>query len=464
MCNNRKNVTITLTPDWQGDTVTELGVEIVLEAGSSVSGELFSISERVVNRSFNELLTPLSVCDELGPIPCSTTSSVRASYIVALSYRAERETSGDIRISYRVAVREGEVNPVFDFGSEPGGAVGCAITFLPRFAWESLSVELRWELDALPELCSAVWTYGEGSCRADISSDALELSVFTVGRLKTVRRDNFCFAWIDNSALDGEGIARWMAEYITKAAKFFRDERSPYVIATRSKIYTDHKVGYTFGGTAFICSYAWLYDRNDPPSVQQLTSLFPHESIHNWIKLGLDSDPFGLNTWYIEGMAEYYCAILPYRFGLITAEKLCELLNGRWTNYSGNPHIHTSNMDCGKLLFKDPDATRIPYQRGFFYLSNMDARIRSATKGEKCLDDIMFAILERQRGGEVCGVDTWLELTSEALGCDTRPEYESMADGSAVQYPSAECTGGALYVKAGTDEHGNTVYSYEVVR
>ena len=86
--------------------------------------------------------------------------------------------------------------------------------------------------------------------------------------------------------------------------------------------------------------------------------------MHNWVTL-LD-EPFGTCTWYVEGMAEFYCLVLPWRFGLASREELLEQLNDRAEQYYEN-----------QMCIRDRATTREQ-------MDNALDRLRRALKKQGC--------------------------------------------------------------------------------
>lgn len=454
------NVKAVLTPSWGENCPESLNIIIELDGTQAKSGEkLVKFNKRTVNREFNRLLKPIKIFDDYGSLEFKEVESVFATHYLLDEIIILRDVIGTVRIEYAVAIDEGLPNPVFDLGSEPGGAMGSGTTFMPEIPADKLHVTLRWDLSKLPVDCAAAWTYGRGDSSAITEGNGLQFAGYAFGKLRWVEEGNFGFYWFDAPGFDGKKIGQWTASLISKMATFFDDKGGDYRIFTRHK--SEPAGQKNCGGTALLHSYLWIYYEDNPPGVDELRHLFPHEAVHNWITLGRGDEPFGTCTWYVEGTAEYYSALLPYRYGLIDRKELIELLNQRCREYYSNPKLHDSNLDCGALLMKDLDATRIPYGRGFFYLTGVDEQIRKATNGQKNLDNVVLEILRLQRTGVPCDNETWLELAGKLTGRDMRPEFNAMAAGELVT-PHALCFGEEICVEECVDERGSLSFRYEV--
>lgn len=80
--------------------------------------------------------------------------------------------------------------------------------------------------------------------------------------------------------------------------------------------------------------------------------------------------------------------------------------------------------------------TKVPYGRGFFYLTAADAAIRRSSRGERCLDDVMRAI---SASAPPDGNEAWIREYGRYVGEENaRREYEFLRDGGVVD-PAADC-------------------------
>jgi predicted metalloprotease with PDZ domain len=164
--------------------------------------------------------------------------------------------------------------------------------------------------------------------------------------------------------------------------------------------------------------------------------------VHNWISL--NDTPFGTCTWYVEGMAEFYSAVVPWRMGIVTKEELLAELNKRASQFYENPYIHTPNEVLGRNLMSNKEMTRVPYGRGFFYMTHADAEIRKATQGEKCLDDVMQEIRAMFKRDPQLQNDAWLCAYGKIVGREqAEAELANLQNGGEI-IPQAECFGGEI--------------------
>jgi hypothetical protein len=431
-----RKINVVLTPEWDGEKVPSLNVNINAEIDVKENKEIFWINEVTIFKPFTRLKEAISVTDKSGRILYKEENEQQGP-VKLRKYIAKRAAEGTIDISYTLLLDAAGKNPVFDLGWEKGGMTGAGMTFMPRFEQGSYEYTIIWNMDKLPQDCIGVWSFGEGKVTKVGGEGLLMDTFYAAGLMDSVRFGNFSYYWMSNSII--LPLAVTSSQIFQYESKFFHDAGEKYTIFTR---HTDSKESKRAGGTALERSYMYLYLNNEQLDPSWIKFLFAHEMVHNWVQM--DNTPFGICTWYIEGMAEYYSALLPWRMGIVTKEELCKELNKRAAQYYENPCISCTDMESGGKLMADPEMTRIPYGRGFFYLLHADGMIRMATKGERCLDDVMLALLERSQKGEKLGNEDWFKEYGDIVGVETaRAEHKSFSNGGEV-VPDAACYEGAI--------------------
>jgi predicted metalloprotease with PDZ domain len=68
-----------------------------------------------------------------------------------------------------------------------------------------------------------------------------------------------------------------------------------------------------------------------------------------------------------------------------------------------------SAAEVAKIGFKDERIRHTPYERGFLYFADCDARIREASKGKRKLDDVILELFARRNAGEKITQADWLD-------------------------------------------------------
>lgn len=436
-----KKVKVNLTPMMASRLAKEASIEISLklqEFACKAGEMLFELNGRTIMKPFETFAVPLQITDEAGEVPFEKVEENRG-YILAWMYKPLRDTKGEIQVHYTLALKPVGVNPCFDFGFEEGGIDGAGMTSMPAFAEESAKEQydytLTWDLSKMMENATAAWAFGPGTCHKVAFGGLLQQTFYAAGELNAVRFGRFGYYWFSGRemlqpAMDAARIFDYESE-------FFEDAEDPYNIFIRKTVGSERA-----GGTAYTRSYMCVYSEGNDLSPDWLFFLYAHEMVHNWVHLS--DSPFGTCTWYVEGMAEFYSSVLPFRAGIASKEQLLKEINKRAQQYYQNPRNQVPNAEVGKHLMKDPEMTRVPYGRGFFYLTHADAMIRRATSGEKSLDDVVKALNKRYAEDKTLQNEAWIEEYGRYVGEKTaREEYEAMAQGKAVE-PECDCYGGAV--------------------
>lgn len=149
----------------------------------------------------------------------------------------------------------------------------------------------------------------------------------------------------------------------------------------------------------------WTYDDD---SYMGFLSLVAHEYFHLWnvkrvrpIELG----PFDYNNenytsllWVMEGFTSYYDELLLYRAGFYTEDKITRVFNGSINSIENQPGnkvqpVAHSSFDAWIKAYRPTEnsynTTISYYTKGSVVANMLDLKIINATKGEKCLDDVM---------------------------------------------------------------------------
>jgi hypothetical protein len=401
----------------------------------------------------------LSASDNLGELPLYVCEGP-GDYGPARFWRVERPTDGDVRLTYRVFPRvlpEGyRASPYFDLRNEDGGVNGAGVTFMVLPPDKPYRLSVHWNLSEMPEGCRGIWCMGEGDVTVVEQSRLLAFSYYAAGFVKEYRDagdDKFAMYWLSKPAFDTEAVARRIRDLFKYMSAFFGDEDAPYKVFVRKDPF--EKSG---GGTALRDSFMFGWSEATKPTPDSLQNLLAHEMVHNWPHTeGEEANC----TWYNEGTAEYYSIVLPFRAGISSVDDVLAQLAKRTERYYGNPLRELSNSEACEIYWKDRNAQRLPYGRGFFYLVDTDCRIREASGGKRSVDDVVLEMLRRRRAKEPHGLDVWLDLVSRETGVDEGPVFEAIARGQLI-LPRDEWFGSAFRaVKATlTDENGYASDSY----
>ncbi len=419
-------IEVLLTPIWREERAAFVKVCItMLKPEMEQDSRIFQLYKIIVGVPFLSFTKKILLQDEAGELDYATAEK-ESPKVIMEEYYLKRDTSGDIHISYEVELKPVGKNPAFDLGFEDGGMDGSGMSFMPMFQEKEYQFLLQWDLSQAPEGTRAIWSLGEGCIETVQSGTVLAESFYYAGNIKGIEKNGCGFYWFDNPKLPGEEVGRFVRDLFQEMKEFFQDGGETYSVFSRKvpEVLTGRN---KIGGLALTRSFLYLYPEENPPKEETLKFLFPHEMVHNWIKM--KDEPFGSCTWYVEGAAEYYSMVLPDRFGMITKEELTAQLNKKARDYYENPRLQVTNHYAGEHLFIDGEATLVPYGRGFFYLLHMDDIIKKATGSKKSLDDVVLAILARTRTMEECGNEVWLEEVKRISGLDVTREFEEMQSG-----------------------------------
>jgi hypothetical protein len=371
----------------------------------------------------------LQIRDSLGELPWEEQAGeAEMNFVHRNFYLAERDTEGEITLSYEVTPRvqpeEYRSSPYFDLVAEKGGVLGTGTTFLlhlPEFD-TSFDYHVSWELSGLPEGARGVWSLGCGTVdRPGTTTYEILFTAYMTGLVHSAEKGNAGFYWFDELPFDGEAGAGTITSLFDRMAAMFHDKGGDYRVFTRRNHFQDG------GGTALTRSYIYGYGTQDDVTEKGLQALLAHEMVHNWPTM--KDTPPGLGTWYVEGSAEYYCTLVLMEMGLCSLEETAQMIQEKVGSFYENAFQESPNLTLGENYWKDRRCQRLPYSRGMLYLSNLDARIQRETKGEKSLLDIEVALLDLEDPTP----EDFIRIGSEIAGFDLRPGYEFMAAGGRME-------------------------------
>jgi M61 glycyl aminopeptidase len=385
--------------------------------------------------------------DDSGVIPASEELQPQTPSATYRRWLAGRDTEGAVEVRYfapvRVVTTTTNNGPLFDLRAESGGVSGAGVTFLalPDTS-EELDVSLTWDLSRLSAGARGVSSFGEGDgdgfARLRATTERLAFSFYLAGPVRSwPERDDATFSmhWLTEPSFDTAAVAGKTERIYGAMCAFFREPEPGHRVFVRQHPYRGN------GGTAFSRSFVFGYCDHEPPAADSLTMLLAHETAHNWPRL---DGEHAETAWYSEGSAEYYSILLPYRSGITTEDEYLLEINDRAHGYYTNPLMTLSNAAAGRLFWKDNRAQRVPYGRGLFYLLDVNHQIATASSGRRSLDDLVLAVLDRQRAGERVGVPEWHDLVAAELGSDAaRAGFEAMAAGEWI-VPAPDALGASF--------------------
>jgi len=445
---------VTLTPR-TGDNgqVSALNVQMQLPAPAIQAGEaLLRMPVHIVSTPTAAYSAEqIQVTDRNGPLKLTAVDEAPSPEGVYRQYIAERAPVGDLVVTYtaepRPVTSETRNGPLFDLrsqsGEQYGGLMGAGVYFMATpTAATPYDITLNWDLSALPEGARGVWSLGEGERKITAPASTLAFSFYAMGDVSSepeAGADDFALYWLAQPPFDIEELASQTRGLYDSMASFFGDAEAPYRVFIRENPYP------AGGGTALAQSFMFGYGAGGETTSGGLKMLLAHEMAHNWPRLTDAEHP--LTAWYTEGNAEFFSSSLAYRAGYLEPDEFLQVVNGRAAAYYSNPYLKLSNAEAGRIFWSDARAQRVPYGRGFMYLTNVNAQLIEASDGQTSLGDLVNEILERQRRGEPGGLAEWVEIVTRELGPQAREEFEAMTRGEVI-IPRPDSLGPCFRVKA----------------
>jgi predicted metalloprotease with PDZ domain len=151
-----------------------------------------------------------------------------------------------------------------------------------------------------------------------------------------------------------------------------------------------------------------------PRGYEAFLALVLHEFFHTWNGTRLRPEPlvdpdltreaYTRSLWVVEGLTTYYTDLLLHRAGVIDADRylnrLADSIN-RWNAIPGRrlQSLSDSSLETWIRFYRPdehtPNAQISYYHKGALVGLMLDLHIRSATRGNRSLDDVMRALWDR---------------------------------------------------------------------
>lgn len=436
-----EKLNLTLKPCWEDETVAYMDVTgtIAAEGISSLEPALNYCSDAWNNIVPFPEYENLAITDELGEVPYELKSS--PSNFGGINYKGfyfKRDIKGTLRWSYRIFPRvlpEGySSSPYYDFRNEPFGLTGsgCFAFVLPDNDTRCL-FSLKWDMSQMPEEARAIWSFGKGDVVREMTTWEARFTFFAAGIMNAEEEGEFGIYWFGEPTFDIRPVTVRLRKLFQYMSAFFCDDDPSYKIILRRDPF--EKSG---GGSGAQRAFISGYSATSVTDAEQWACTLAHEMVHNWPIA--DDSVTGTGTWYTEGMAEYYSAVLPYRIGLADAAYTVKQLNIKGKDrYLDNLYREVPNMELPKIQWQDRRAQTVAYGRGFVYLSNVEAQLRR--KGTGSIDEIApkYDFLHPLKESD------WIEFITERLGEESLADFEDMKAGK-LQIPDPDGFGDAFTV------------------
>jgi hypothetical protein len=429
---------VVLKPEAEAGTIDRLDVWMRIPAPDVPAGGT------LLRMPVNIVSTPTAAYDSSAIVARDDNGGLKLSQVEESptptgTYRhwtVGRPTVGDVVVTYGTPPRqvnsETRNGPLFDLRAQSGGLLGAGVYFfaLPENDTK-YAISVHWDLSHAPPGTRGISSAGEGDTQVIAPADSLRFSFYAVGPVKSEPasgKGDFGLYWLTTPPFDIDRLATSIHTLYDYMSRFFGDEGTPYRVFIRANPYP------AGGGTSLSHSFMFGFGSDGTTIADGPQMLIAHEMAHTWPTL--DGGEHAETAWYTEGTAEYYSAVLSERSGAIDLEKFLSVINDHATGYYTNPYIARTNTEAGALFWKDANAQRVPYGRGFMYLAAVDAKMRAKYGGKRSLDDLVLEALNRQRKGEKFGLQQWVDLVVRELGPGARQDYEDMVKGKMIVPPA----------------------------
>ncbi len=421
---------LTLTPRLGDDLHAGMHVSYALEAPRVQAGNtLIRLPKVIVGIPGAQVdAASMTVTDDAGALALQREDEAPTSASTYQRWIAMRDTEGDLRVSYfapaRLVDETTNNGPLYDLRVEAGGLNGAGVTFLALpDTTIAYNVTIEWDLSQAPARARGVCSLGEGRVQVVESPEDLALTYYMAGPLSAYpdsASSVFSMYWLSQPSFDPVAVGREIERLYFTMCDFFQEPEPGFRVFVRKHPYRGN------GGTAVQRSFMFGYSDAIKPNADDLASLLAHETAHTWPRLDGDH---GEGAWYDEGTAEYYSIMLAHRAQFASDEAFLELINDRARSYYTNPLQTLSNHDAVERFWLDPRAQRVPYGRGLFYFIDLNAKVLARSGGARSLDDLVLAVLNRQRAGEQVGASEWVDLVTAELGEQGRTDFEALLAG-----------------------------------
>ena len=301
--------------------------------------------------------------------------------------------------------------PPIELRADAGAFSGAGSTFLllpPESGVAHLAV--RWDLSALPKGAAAFSSFGPG----DVDLNTLQLasrferSYFMAGAIGYHASGSFFAAWQGTPPFDAGALMTWTGRLYGHYVAFFRPPQvQPYGVFLRPN---PVNAGGGFGlAGSFIATFG---PKTDP---EELKLTLAHEMFHTFAPS--IAQPGGLeSSWFGEGLAVFYARNLALRFGQIRPKAFLDDLNGTAGRYYTSVMARVPNSEVPARFWADTRIRTLPYDRGALYFATVDDAMRKTSEGRRSLDDLMLAMLARERSGRALSNADWEDLLRDNLG------------------------------------------------
>jgi hypothetical protein len=419
-------LSLALEPTWHGLAMDGLGVRYRFDPSSHAEPLELDWPTLVpeLGRTSDQL-TDLKVEDAQGNLPMRTGPSGGAQQ----AYVSDRRPVGMVSVSYRVPVahvRPPHRGPHRELQAVAGGleTSGAGVLLLPQAS--RFDLDAKWDL---PSDVQAQGSFGSNAFKVSVDRADLLSGFFLAGRFQTYpatpEPDGFTVYLLGQSRTTTPAFLDW-------TRRVYEAERLAFhgSIHRRFPLFeVSFDGGVPDSGTADKNGVFLYIPKGDPAPDWMLRVLMAHEMVHVWQPLFTDTTS---TDWFIEGTANYLESALPYQAGLISRQDFLNDINEHARDYYTNPLRHIGNDQIASAKWTSPTSWSVPYNRGFFYFADLDARTRRASDGKTTLVDLLLRYGSR-RNESVPDITAWRRVLRESAGDEAVRVFDDMLAGKSVQ-------------------------------
>lgn len=414
------------------NSITHIEVGMEISAVERKPESLFTLMAPVkytVISGIADRIEGLRVTDDEGNVELKQLEdeSAAGGMIIWRKWQATRAVAGPVKVFYRARMPEPGPHvpgPPYNLSLNGGGVsgAGCGFLALPEESGD-FSLRLTWDLEDLGPDAAGVSSLGDGDFETTGPIDRLFQSYYLAGPLGRYPEkggsEGFSSAWLGEPPFDVQELMAWSEKAHAALKSFFRDT-SPAPYRFFMRVGPADAGG---GGTALYNSFM-LYVPVEPEIARNPKETVFHEMTHKWVR-GIEGPP-GQTFWFSEGLTVHYTRLLMYRAGFSSSEEFLEDVNNTVRNFLTNPQRNMPNEDIEKKFWEDRNAQRLPYQRGSLYFAYVDGKIRTASEGNRSLDDMVFSLFDRRKNGEPLTKEIWIEELKKELGPSAETDFDSI--------------------------------------
>jgi hypothetical protein len=400
----------------KGEVAIDISIsDIDVPAGAP----LLSLSTMVPGASKPQTVEGLTVNDGLGPVPLESRNSGGSR-----QWSSTRAVKGELVIKYREPIENAPMTqggpPIAPRIDGDGfSSVGSMFVMSPQTS-APCRIAIDWDLSAMGAGAAAVSSYGDGNVELPAGPVArLNSCLFMAGHLKREPQaavtSGFSSVWLGEPPFDPRPAMQWTGQLHAWMSRFFHDKSEPPY-----RVFLRMNPMNAGGGAALTNSFIVTYGAG--VTGENLKSTLGHEMTHTWTANDL-------GKWYSEGNAVYYQALLSWRAGMIGAEQFLADLNKTASRYYTNPLKDTPDEQIAPRFWEDTRIRVLPYDRGALYFAVLNGKIRRTSAGQRSIDDLIQAMIDRSRANQPITEAVWLDLLRKEIGADGPAVHRSMLAG-----------------------------------